>query len=119
MRDGGDGGDDGDEEMGVPFKENVCVAIIASDDRRHHNQVPKWKSLSRSTPHASSMAQTVQKRKRQPDNDDDDRATSSANPKRPKPSTARKSTGGGPPVASSSRDKLPREHATRTPSRVV
>ncbi|KAG8218583.1 histone-fold-containing protein [Butyriboletus roseoflavus] len=62
------------------------------------------------------MAQTVQKRKRpQPDNgdnddnDDENQNPSSVPPKRTKPSTARKSTGGGPPVASSSRDKRPRQ----------
>lgn len=65
------------------------------------------------------MAQTVQKRKRPQPNDDDDgndnQNPSSAPRKRTKPSTARKSTGGGPSVASSSRDKRPREQRPQSP----
>jgi len=102
---GGRGG-----ETSVPFKEDVCVAIVASDHRRDHLTKPqngntRWRSTVQ-----PAMAQTVQKRKR-PQPDDDNNA-SSAPPKRSKPSTARKSTGAGPPVASSSRDKHPREQRT-------
>lgn len=62
------------------------------------------------------MAQTVQKRKRPQHGPDDDSSSNdppSAPQKRPKPSTARKTTGGRPPVASSSRDKGPREQRPR------